>query len=347
MVPPIFLALVLVLALVLLLQASFVLWPFGNDELSAIAVWQQLFTQPALLSSIAISLGTGLAASLLAFVVAIGLLALLFHRPGWNLRTNHRFYLLLALLLAVPHASVAIGFSLLFSAEGWLLRLVSPWLTGWHRPPDLAIVPDPWGLALIFGLFARELPFMVLIALAAQAGLRDEGRAFLMAQNCGYGRLAAFANAYGPRLYASMRPGCLIVVAYSVSVVDMALLLAPTRPEMLAVRVTSWQQEVQGFSHGAAGALLQIGVAILAMGIWEVGAKSAGYALRLRARLGQRRLRLTAPSVMFGKFLGFTALASMMICILMLGLWSIAGYWRFPAILPDSWTLQQFQQGGR
>jgi ABC-type uncharacterized transport system YnjBCD permease subunit len=45
--------------------------------------------------------------------------------------------------------------------------LVSPALTGWERPPDALIVQDPWGLSLMAGLVIKEIPFLLLMSLAA------------------------------------------------------------------------------------------------------------------------------------------------------------------------------------
>ena len=50
---------------------------------------------------------------------------------------------------------------------GFLLRLVSPWLTGFARPPDWLIVHDPLGLTMIAGLVVKEVPFLFLVMLAA------------------------------------------------------------------------------------------------------------------------------------------------------------------------------------
>src|SRR3546814_9205409 len=41
---------------------------------------------------------------------------------------------LMAPLIAVPHAAVALGLAFLIAPSGWLVRLVSPWATGWQLP---------------------------------------------------------------------------------------------------------------------------------------------------------------------------------------------------------------------
>ena len=83
-------------------------------------------------------------------------------------RAPARAGLLLPVLLAVPHLASAIGTGLPRwpPPAGWR-ALLSPWLTGWQRPPDLLTVNDPWGLALTLGLALREAPVPAARDLAA------------------------------------------------------------------------------------------------------------------------------------------------------------------------------------
>ena len=59
-------------------------------------------------------------------------------------------------LLAVPHLATAVGLAFLLAPSGWPARLLALPL-GWDRPPDLATVNDPAGLALTLGLLFRVL----------------------------------------------------------------------------------------------------------------------------------------------------------------------------------------------
>ena len=49
-----------------------------------------------------------------------------------------------------------------------IARGLSPWATGWQDPPDLLILNDPMRLSLTLGLVAKEVPFLLLMALAAR-----------------------------------------------------------------------------------------------------------------------------------------------------------------------------------
>src|SRR3546814_10354568 len=96
----------------------------------------------------------------------------------------------MAPLIAVPHAAVALGLAFLIAPSGWLVRLVSPWATGWELPPDVATVQDPNALALALGLNVKELPFLLLMTLAALGQVRADER-LAVARSLGYGPVTA------------------------------------------------------------------------------------------------------------------------------------------------------------
>ena len=68
-------------------------------------------------------------------------------------------------------------------------------MTGWERPPDLLIVNDPMGLSMIAGLIVKEIPFLLLITLAALPQV-DLARSRPLSASLGYGRIAGFV--FGP-----------------------------------------------------------------------------------------------------------------------------------------------------
>ena len=63
-----------------------------------------------------------------------------------------------------------------------------------------------------------------------------------IAAGLGYGRTLAFAGIVLPQLYPQIRLPVSIVLAYSLSVVDMALVLGPGNPAPLAVVAFRWFQ---------------------------------------------------------------------------------------------------------
>ena len=189
--------------------------------------FRALQATPGLAQSVALSLSSGLVTTLFALLITLGLLS------AWS---GTRFFVwmqrLVSPLLSIPHAATALGLAFLFAPSGWLVRVISPDLTGWTRPPDWLFPHDPYGLAMIAGLVTKELPFLLLVSLAAlpQIDARRHGE---VGRTLGYGPMAAWIFAVWPRLYAQIRLPVFAVIAYASSVVDVALILGPTNPPPL------------------------------------------------------------------------------------------------------------------
>ena len=316
------------------LAASFGHLPALGFTGPTLAPWRELAAMPGLGRSLWLSLSTGVLATAAALLAAMALVA-----AAWGRLTSGAAARLLAPVLAAPHAAMALGLAFLLAPSGWLVRLISPWATGWARPPDLATVNDPLGLALAFGLFVKELPFLALVLLAALgqvpvARLLAEGRAM------GYPPATVWARAILPLAYARIRLPVFVTLAFAVSVVDMAILLGPATPPPLSVAVlrAMTAPDPAGMLPAAAGAVAMLALAGAAVLAWVAGERLAGVALRRAAMAGRRRgaagpaLRAAGLAAGLGLAAGFAALA-------LLALWSLAGRWRFPDALPGDWSL--------
>ena len=317
----------------ILLPAFGYLPVLGRSEFS-FEPFRQLIAMPGLARSAALSLAAGLAATFIAFCIVMLFVA------GWRgTRLFAALEKLISPLLSVPHAAAAVGLALLIAPSGFLFRLLSPWATGFERPPDLLIVQDRFGLAMVAGLVVKEMPFILLMTLAALPQVRA-GETERMVAALGYGRIMGFAHGVLPAVYRQIRLAVLAVVAFSTSVVDVALILGPTTPAPLAVRILSWQNDADLGLHlvAAAGALLQVGVTLAAILVWLLGERVVGMIGRRIASAGWRGradfwLRLVAAGLMI------LAAATVLAGIALLTAWSVAGPWRFPAGLPESISL--------
>ena len=295
--------------------------------------WRQLFAQPGLGKSLALTLGTGFAATLISLAIVLGFLASCHgRRPVVLVRK------LLAPLLAVPHVAVAIGFAFLASPSGWAARLVSPWLTGWDRPPDIATAPDIFGIALVCALVLKEVPFLLLITLGA-LGQAPVDRTLAIARSMGYGPATAWLKTVLPLVWPQIRLPVFAVLAYSLSVVDMALVLAPGTPPPLAPRILRWFNDPELGRHflAAAGASLQFLLVAGSIALLYGGE-------RLAACLGRRWIAAggRGHSGGVGRRVGMAAMlmvfATGLTGILGMAIWSLAWRWRWPDALPSAWT---------
>ncbi len=301
--------------------------------------WRELLATPGLWRSATLSLWTGLASTALALGIVVLITAVF--QGGRFFRLVQR---LLSPLLAVPHAAAAFGLAFLVAPSGWIARGLSPWATGWETPPDALIVGDPYGLSLIAGLVAKEAPFLMLMTLAA---LRqpEADRARVVALSLGYGRVAAFAKAALPRIYAQIRLPVYAVLAYSVGAVEVAIILGPTTPAPLAVRLTAWMRDpdLDVWFRAAAGAMLMLAVALVALGLWRAGEVACARGGRRWAEAGGRGGRDGLWRLLAG-MAAVLATAPVLLGLASLAVWSVAGLWPFPAALPDSLTLRVWGQ---
>jgi len=311
---------------------------FDGPSLDAL---RMLATTPGIGAAARISVTTGLLAT------GISVLIVVLITGGWS--GTPAFQVLervLSPLLAVPHAAAAFGLAFLIAPSGWIVRLVSPGLTGWDRPPDVLILNDPYGLAMTAGLIIKEVPFLLLMTIAA-LGQVQQRRSLLVAQALGYGRLTGWLKAVFPRVYAQIRLPVYVVLAYSMSVVDVAVILGPTTPPPLSVLIVKWMGDPDLGMRllAAAGALLQLALVVAALSVWRIGefiVARIGLSWVIRGGRG----RLDGAIRPLG--LGAGALTAALIFAGLGGLlvWSFAGFWSFPNALPDSFSLRTWMRHG-
>ncbi len=312
---------------------------FGLDPLSrdgpGFAALISLGDWPGLWPAARLSVVTGVVSTLLAVLISLGVVATMIGRPGFA--TVQR---ILSPLLSVPHAAAALGLAFLIAPSGWIARALSPWATGWTQPPDLLILNDPAGLALVFGLVAKEMPFLLLMILAALPQT-DAARRMTVSASLGYGRLAGFTLTVLPALYQQIRLPIYAVLAYAMTSVEMAMILGPTLPPSLSVQIVLWATEPNLTHRGtaAAAALLQILLVAATLGAWRLAELAVTRLLRRVASAGRRGAWLDGAFQPVVLILGLVPALALFAGLAGLGVWSVAGLWSFPDILPQNLTL--------
>ena len=313
-----------------LLPAFGILPAIGGNEWS-LAAWRALFEQPGVWTSIRLSVQTGLLATLLSLGIALSFCALM---------SEHRAFRKLASwvapMLATPHVAIAVGFAFLAAPSGWIVRLVSPELTGWEQPPaGLVTVRDAQGIAMVVGLVLKEVPYLILMTVAAlnQVPHRQLG---MITAALGYRSATGWFKAQLPLLYPQLRLPIFAVLAFSVSTVEVGLILAPGNPPPLAVLAARWfgDYDLERYFPAAAAATLQLLIVVVLVGLWfaaERGLARWGTAWCRRGRragAAETLARAGALLSAIGFALGVGAIAAML-------LWSFAESWRYPRVLPD------------
>jgi putative thiamine transport system permease protein len=296
--------------------------------------WRDLLAFPGLATSLRLTLTAGIGATLLSLLLAAGFCALLAAHPAF--RAAER---LLAPLLGSPHAAIALGFAFLVAPSGFVARLLSPELTGWERPPtNLVTLQDPLGLSFGAGLLLKEVPFLVLMTIGASAQV-PVWATLAASRSLGTLGAAAWAKAVFPRIYPQIRLPVYAVLAFSLSAVDVGLILAPGHPPPLSVLAARWFSDYDLTLHlpAAAAATLQLAIVLAAIVVWRLGEVAAARLGRLwiergsRGRVSAAGLRLAGAAALG---VGIVGLGSLVV----MALWSFAGSWRFPDAWPDRWS---------
>ncbi len=314
---------------------AFGVMPALGAETPTLAPWSDLMAAPGVGRGLLVTLWVGIGSTVISLAITVTILAA-WHGRVWF----HRLRRVLSPLLATPHAGLAIGLAFVLAPAGWIARLISPWATGWDRPPDLLIVNDPYAIALIIGLVLKETPFLLLMGIAAVHQVGPDP-ALQVARTAGYGPVSAWMRIVLPRVYPLIRLPIYAVLAFALSVIDMSLILGPNTPPTLAVMVLRWfnDPDLTMRLMASAGACLQIAVVAGAIAAWRLAEIVIAVLARPVLSDGRRggsgtafRLGSALPAVI-GLGLAGLALAS-------LGLWSLADRWRYPAALPTAWSLE-------
>ena len=301
--------------------------------------FRAVFAEPNIGRSIGLSLWTGFASTAVSVFIAAGVLAASYGTRGWT-----RLARFLSPILSVPHAAAAYGLMVLFMPSGFLARLISPELTGWQTPPDILIPNDPWGLALIAGLAAKEVPFLLLILIAA-IGQADAARSLQMTSALGYGRLAGFFHGLWPQLYRQIRFAVFAVLAFSATAVDVAIILGPSTPSTLSVQLVRWMNDPDLALRftASAGAIVQLLLVLLLFVVWIGIERSLAVCRKSLAAAG---MRFAAEGAMTGllRLTGWLLTMVTLGGLALLALWSVSGLWPFPATMPESYTLNAWRR---
>ncbi len=287
--------------------------------------------------SIILSLFTGLVSTLLALFFSQVILLYLFKTRAYNY-----IKIIISPLIALPHITMAIGLIFLFSPSGLFFRLISPWLTGFDRPPNIFIMPDEYGFFLILGLILKEIPFFILVSLSALQEFSAK-KIFDLGKSLQNSNFSSWCILIFPLIYKKIRFVIFIVIAFTASVVDMSLILAPSTPSTLAIRILQTYQSSDADSLFIASnlALIQLFIIIILLLFWMVLEKIVSYKLSFiffmkilsfKTFFIKKIVILTSVILFFLSILGI--ISSL--------IWGLSANWYFPNFFPKSLTLDVF-----
>ena len=304
--------------------------------------FEALWLTPGFVKMLALSFSTSLISTFFAVVLSILIIGNYF-----NSRLLNYIQKLFGPILVIPHAAAAIAIGFLIAPSGLLMRLFSPWLSGTALPPDILILNDPWGLSIILGLTLKELPFILLMAIAAmqQKEIKKviQGQ-YKVALSLGYYPFTAFCKAVLPSLYPFMRLPIYAILAYSSASIEIPLILGPNAPPTLAVAIMQWFNDVDLSLRikASAGSLAQITVTLCVLFTWWSLEQCVKKCSAPKLTNGRRKYADLIWRVLT-HCLTLLVLFATALALLGLVLWSFAGYWSFPSAYPDQLVTLHWQ----
>ena len=301
--------------------------------------WRKLFAYPGFATSLTTTLVTGVSATAASVVLAIGFCAV---AHGGTIA--RRVGAWAAPVLSTPHAAIAIGVAFLIAPSGWIARALSPWLTGWALPPDVATVGHSTGWPLIACLVLKEVPYLVLMIAGALHQI-PASQHVKLARSLGYGRVEGWIKVVLPQIYPQIRLPIFAILAFSLSVVDVALILGPGNPPTLAVLAVRWftDADISFYFPAAAAACLSLVIVVAAIAAWRLAEIAViGIGRRWLARGVRAGVASVASRVAYALTFGTFAVSALALAGMLL--WSLAAQWRFPSALPDAWTLANWSR---
>ena len=316
---------------------------YGSSEVT-FEFLLQLASQPGFLRSSWLTIFTALGSTFIAYWISI--FTLIFSQ---KVSCYPIIKKIIAPLISVPHITIAIGILFLIQPSGWISRIFSPWLTGWQNPPDLSIAPDLYGFSLILGLVVKELPFLLLVgfSIIKQTNFTQYRKQIL---SLGYGPISGWFHVIHPFIAKRMRLSVLIVLCFTISVVDMALILAPSSPSPLAIKIFSWNQspDIKSQLLAASCSIYLIMLTLLCCLTWILFGKTFEICFR---RLSYQGIRLHGYKFLRKSFI-FLVLGLLTIflgigilSVVSAGIWSFVSTWQYPSALPQKFGFYEGKIG--
>ena len=296
------------------------------------ASWRALFAHPQLWSGLELSIFTGAAATALALITAIIIVAAIHESTAWK-----SLPATMGAMLALPHLALAIGLGFLIMPSGVMARIIAN-IVGWTSPPNWITTHDPYGFALIAALIVKEAPFLIWV----MAGFlnRDDIRQSFNNQRAaaislGHGETSIWLRLFLPQLMPRLIWPLVIVFIYAATVVDMSLVIGPTQPPTLATIV--WadinSEQVANNVRGNVGAVfLSLALAICLGMVWAI-AKSLTVIYRKFLSAGPSSLSLP---ILFGRATYQILIGFYLVIAALLVFMSFAQNWPFPNLAPTT-----------
>lgn len=212
------------------------------------AHWQYLLNDPQLAQALAATLVSTLLGVGGALFLALFVIATLWPSAGWQRLASR-----LPLLLALPHVAFATCALILFAEGGALYRLL----------PIIQPVQDRYGIGLGLVLAVKESGFLLWVCWGL-LGERRLAEQVVVFKSLGYGRGQCLTHVILPALAPALKVALLATTAWTLSVVDVAVIIGPGNPPTLAVLAWQWLNSADPGDRAKGGLACLLLLALLA-----------------------------------------------------------------------------------
>lgn len=305
--------------------------PLGMHNVS-LTGFAMVFDWQGVWRSIGLTVYSAIASSYLACLITFAIL-----QATWGTRIWRKIELSLSPLLAMPHVAFAIGFAFLFAPTGMGIRALHS-LFGYDPAVQgvndvVLLIKDPHALGLIVMLALKEVPFLLLMSISILAQLKVT-QIEKVSASLGYSKNQMWWKCILPQWFAKLRFPMLAVIAYSLSVVDVALIIGPTNPPTFAVLVWQWfsDPDLSLLPRAAAGAVILFAIASLLIAFARLVEWTITKGIKCWQYSG--RYGISLP----GKPLFIMIISLTIFIIPLMVIWSFAQRWRFPDLLPSRYS---------
>lgn len=316
-----------------LFLAAFGFIPMINQYHFSFTGFYQLANWPGIIDSVLITLLVTVSSTLLSAILAFSILQSCWASRWWRKLEN-----LLAPILALPHVAFAVGFAFLFTPSGFIARFFTLFSSD-IGPVHWGLINNQYGLGQIIGLTIKEIPFILFMSIPLLKQL-NVSNSLQTAQHLGYSQAQAWQKIIFPQWLPKIRFSLFAVMAYSLSVVDLSLIIGPNQPPTLPVLIWKWltDADLLTLPKASAGAFLLLLICVfliylIRLSEWLIVDKCQNWQIN-----GRFSLPVAGQSVIL--FIYSICVATVFI----LFIWSFTQRWSYPTILPSDWSVRFWLQ---
>lgn len=281
-------------------------------------------------------------ASLISFVV--GMISIIFAIQivfivGFCLFSYRRKKLekWLALFLGVPHLAFFTGVLFVISSSGLAARL-------FHHLSLYEFAGfdhDPWGLSLALSLGLKESLFLLFVMLPIIHHRKNHFE-LLVTQSFGHSEFSYWVHILWPNVLRALRYPIWMVIAFSISVVDLSIVLGPTNPPPFALVLWEFfrSPDPADLFKILLGSFHLVLILVLTISAWEILVHLYSKVIQMKISRNPNLNWMAPKKIILGVFFGLQTIP-----IFVLSLWAFADEWVFPDLLPTSFTMLNFKNG--